>query len=173
MLFSTVLIWLLIAVAFVVALPALWLLARGLWPERLEKQRMAASGGLFKCFLIGLGPLIGGVLLITVLSKLPKAGALAVLVGGAMIAWGFIGAGGIAALIGERLWPQAEPWRQTKHGGLTIICCALMPVVGWAVLLPMIAIIGWGINVRAWFVKGPKVEVEALPPALPPELPAA
>lgn len=164
MLFSTVLIWLLVAVAFVVALPALWLLARGLWPEKVERQRVVAGRGLFRCFLIGLGPLIAGVILIAVLSKLPQMGALAVLVGGALIAWGFMGAGGIAALIGERLWPQIEPWRQTKHGGLTIMCCALLPIVGWAVLLPLIAIIGWGINVRTWFVKS---EIT------PPELPAA
>ncbi len=164
MLFSTVLIWLLVAVAFVVALPALWLLARGLWPEKVEKQRLVAGRGLLKSFFIGLGPLFAGVILIAVLSKLPKAGALAVLVGGVLIAWGFIGAGGIAALIGERLWPQIEPWRQTKHGGLTLICCALLPIVGWAVLLPLIAILGWGINVRTWFLK---TEVA------PPELPAA
>jgi hypothetical protein len=164
MLFSTVLIWLLVAVAFVVALPALWLLARGLWPEKVERQRVVAGRGLFRCFLIGLGPLIAGVILIAVLSKLPQMGALAVLGGGALIAWGFMGAGGIAALIGERLWPQIEPWRQTKHGGLTIMCCALLPIVGWAVLLPLIAIIGWGINVRTWFVKS---EIA------PPELPAA
>ena len=164
MLFSTVLIWLLVAVAFVVALPALWLLARGLWPEKVEKQRLVASRGLLKCFFIGLGPLIGVIILITVLSKVPQMGALAVLVGGVMIAWGFIGAGGIAALIGERLWPQIEPWRQTKQGGLTIMCCALLPVVGWAVLLPLIAIIGWGVNVRTWFVRAD---------VSPPELPAA
>jgi hypothetical protein len=164
MLFSTVLIWLLVAVAFVVALPALWLLARGLWPEKVEKQRVVAGRGLLKSFFIGLGPLVAGVILIAVLSKLPKAGALAVLVGGVLIAWGFIGAGGIAALIGERLWPQVEPWRQTKHGGLTLIFCALLPVVGWAVLLPLIAIIGWGINVRTWFVK---TELASLPPELP------
>jgi len=167
MLFSTVLIWLLIAVAIVVALPALWLLARGLWPEAVAKQQLVASRGLFKCFLFGLAPLIAGTVLIAVLSKSPKMGALAVLVGGVMIAWGFIGAGGIAALIGERLWPQVEPWRQTKHGGLTLICCALLPVVGWAALLPLIAIIGWGIQIRVLLVKNPR------PESLPPELPSA
>ncbi|MFM2178773.1 MAG: hypothetical protein RL015_2871 [Verrucomicrobiota bacterium] len=162
MLFSTVLTWLLVAVAFVVALPALWLLALGLWPEKVEKQRLVASRGLLKSFFIGLGPLIAGVILIAVLSKLPKAGAIAVLVGGVLIAWGFMGAGGIAALIGERLWPQIEPWRQTKHGGLTLICCALLPIVGWAVLLPLIAILGWGIHVRTWFL-----QTEGAPPELP------
>ena len=180
MLFSTVLTWLLIAVAFVVALPALWLLARGLWPEKVDKQRQVAARGLFKSFLIGLVPLIGGVFLITLISQIPKMGALSVLVGGALMAWGFIGAGGIAALVGERLWPQVEPWRQTKHGGLTLTCCALLPVVGWFALLPLLAILGWGINVRTWFVKaaGTQSVSEQAPAssamlATPPELPTA
>lgn len=172
MLFSSVLMWLLIAVGFVIALPALWLLARALWPETVDRQKEAASRGIFKCFLLGLVPLIGGVLIITVISKIPKFGALSVLVGGIIIAWGFMGAAGIATLIGERLWPHlslTEPWRQTKHGGLVLMCCALLPVVGWAFLLPLIAIIGWGVNVRAIFVRRP---VAAMPPPLsvPPPL---
>jgi hypothetical protein len=61
----------------------------------------------------------------------------------------------VAALVGERLWPSAEPWRQVKHGGLTLVCCALLPVVGWFVLLPLMAVIGGGIQVRAWFLKEP------------------
>lgn len=158
MLFSTVLTWLLIAVGFVVALPALWLLARALWPESVTRQKEAASRGLLKCFLLGLVPMLGGVALIIFISKLPKLGALSILVGGVLLAWGFMGAGGIAALIGERLWPNlsaSEPWRQTKHGGMVIMCCALLPVVGWVVLLPMLAIIGWGVNIRSWFMSAP------------------
>lgn len=161
MLFSTVLIWLLVAAAFVVALPALWLLARGLWPDTVAKHHEAASRGLLTCFFLGLVPLIGGTVLVAILSKIPMLGAIAVLVGGVLIAWGFIGAGGIAALIGERLWPQAEPWRQTKHGGLTLILCALLPVVGWAVLLPLIAVLGWGIVLRSWFLKREQKPVQA------------
>jgi hypothetical protein len=42
-----------------------------------------------------------------------------------------------------------------KHGGLTLVCCALLPVVGWFVLLPVMAVIGGGIQVRAWFLKDP------------------
>jgi hypothetical protein len=164
MLFSTVLMWLLIAVGFIVALPALWLLARGLWPAMAAKNRDAASRGLLKSFVLGLVPMAGGVILIIIISKVPKMGAASVLVGGVMLAWGLIGAGGIATLIGERLWPAVEPWRQTKHGGLTLICCSLLPVVGWFFLLPLIAIVGWGINVRSWFLKAP---VQVTPPALP------
>jgi hypothetical protein len=157
MLFSTVLVWLLVAVGFVVALPALWVLARGLWPEGVGRFRRVAEMGLIKSFLVGLGPLVVGIVLIAVIAKLPKMGALAALVGGGLLAWGLIGAGGVAALVGERLWPSSEPWRQVKHGGLTLVCCALLPVVGWFVLLPLMAVIGGGIQVRAWFLKEPEV----------------
>ncbi len=161
MLFSTVLMWLLIAAGFVIALPALWLLSRGLWPETALRHREAAKRGLLKCLLLGLVPLVGSVVLITILSKVPKMGALAVLAGGIIIAWGFIGAGGIASLIGERLWPEAPPWKQTKQGGLALVLCALLPVVGWVVLLPLIAVMGWGISLRACFVKAPQPEPAA------------
>lgn len=156
MLFSTVLVWLLVAVGFVVALPALWVLARGLWPERVGRLQRVAELGLVKSFWVGLGPLGVGVLLITVIAKLPKMGALAALVGGLFLVWGLMGAGGVAALVGERLWPNVEPWRQMKHGGLTLVCCGLLPVVGWFVLLPLMAVIGGGIQVRTWFLKEPE-----------------
>lgn len=172
MLFSTVLVWLLIAAAFVIALPALWLLARGLWPRTAAKNCTAAGRGLLVCFLLGLVPAVAGTVLVALISKLPKMGVLSVLVGGALIAWGFMGAGGIATLIGERLWPrlgEQEPWRQTLRGGAVLVCCALLPVVGWAFILPLLAILGWGINLRSWFLKMPAPE-PALAPAQPPPL---
>ena len=166
MLFSTVLTWLLVAAAFVVSLPALWLFTQGFWPEKTARLRSVASAGLLKSFLLGLMPLFGGTILIAILSKLPKMGALSVLVGGTLITWGFLGAAGIAAVVGSRLWPDSAPCRQMRLGGLTLVCCALLPVVGWAVLLPLIAIIGWGIQLRSWFVKAP-AESSAQPSHLP------
>jgi hypothetical protein len=155
MLFSTVLVWLLIAVGFVVALPALWMLTGGLWPEKARRLRRVAESGVLKSFFIGLGPLTGAVVLVALLARLPKMGALAALSAGVLAAWGFMGMGGVAALVGERLWPGAEPWRQVKHGGLTLVCCALLPVVGWFVLLPVMAVTGAGLQVRAWFLREP------------------
>lgn len=156
MLFSTVLMWLLVAAGFVIALPALWLLARALWPAMAERNRAVAAKGIFKSFLVGLAPSIGGIALMVTVAKIPKMGVLAVLIGGVFIAWGLLGAGGIASLIGERLWPElgaSEPWRQTLRGGIVLMCCALLPVVGWFVLLPLFAIVGWGVNVRGWFAE--------------------
>lgn len=164
MLFSTVFTWLLVAAAFVIALPALWILATGLWPVRTQRLRRLAERGLLRSFFCGLPVLMAGVAVISVLSKLPKMGALAALLGGVLLTWGLLGAGGTAALLGERLWPQAEPWRQVKHGGLTLVCVALLPVVGWFVLLPLLAVIGAGLQVRALFGGG---QVSATPLTTP------
>lgn len=154
MLFSTVFTWLLVAAAFVLALPALWILAAGLWPDRTQRLRRLAERGLLRSFFCGLPVLIAGIAVISVLSKLPKMGAVAALLGGVLLTWGLLGVGGTAALLGERLWPLAEPWRQVKHGGLTLVCVALLPVVGWFVLLPLLAVIGAGLQVRALFGGG-------------------
>jgi len=163
MLISTVLTWLLVAAAFVIALPALWLLASGLWPARAARLSRLAERGLLRSFFCGLPVLLAGVFLVSVLSKLPKAGALAALLGGVLLTWGLLGAGGAAALLGARLWPLAEPWRQLKHGGLTLVCCALLPVVGWFVLLPLFAVIGAGFQVRA--ILGGGAPVAETPPS--------
>lgn len=148
MLFSTVLVWLLVAIAFVVALPALWMFAQGYWPQRVQRQAGLISSGLLKPLLLGLLPLVVGALLMAFLSKLPRAGALAVLLGGLLITWGLMGSAGLALHVGRRLWPQLEAWRQVKHGGLTLVCSALLPVVGWAVLLPLLAVLGWGVQLQ-------------------------
>lgn len=152
MLFSTVLIWLLVAVAFLVALPALWLLSLALWPAAAERGRDAAAGGLCKLFLFGLAPTVVGVLLVVFVANALRNGGLSVLVAGLFLTVGFVGAGGIATLVGERLWPgfAAEPWRQTQRGGLVLVCCALLPVIGWIVLLPLIAVLGWGVHLRSF-----------------------
>jgi hypothetical protein len=172
MLFSTVLTWLLVAVGFVVALPALWLLSRALWPATAARGRDAAAGGLLKLFFLGLVPVIGGVLLVTILAKGLHNGLLSAVIGGLLLTWGFIGAGGIATLVGERLWPQlhVEPWRQTQRGGLVLVGCALLPLIGWVVLLPLLAILGWGINARAFLSR--KASADAAPAPVPPPLPS-
>jgi hypothetical protein len=89
-----------------------------------------------------------------------------ILISGSIIVWGMMGASGIASLVGERLWPTGEPWKQMRNGGLVIICCALIPVVGWFLLLPLIAIIGMGVNVRCLFTGKPQAVATEVPPPL-------
>ena len=162
MLFSTVSIYLAIALAFVIGLPALWMLQRGLWPESFEKKLAVSKTGVWKSLLIGLVPVIILSIIIAIMGKRlgPVPG---LLVSATALAWGFAGAAGMASLIGMRLWPSGEPWQQTRNGGLALVCSALLPMVGWFLLLPLIAVVGVGVNVRAWFWK-PKPLLVAPPP---------
>lgn len=165
MIVSTVLAWLLVAVALVIAVPALWMLAQGLWPKLASRSRRAAGKGVLLCSLVGIVPAILVVIGATIIAKLPQAGMFAVLFTGLALTWGFLGATGFAAMVGERLWPdlsQSAPWKQTRNGGMVIICCALLPVVGWFVLLPLIAIAGWGAHVLSWFSRAPAPAAEAV-----------
>lgn len=148
MLMADVLQWVAIAAGFVVALPALWMLARGLWPGWFERRREIE--GIGRSLLAGLAPLSIALLALALLGKRlgPLPGAL---VSGGVLLWGLLGAAGLAAQVGARLWPQADGWRQSRNGGLVLACTALLPVVGWFLILPLIVLFGMGVQVRAWF----------------------
>lgn len=168
MLMSDVMIWVAIASGFVVGMPALWMLSRGLWPEGFSRRLAVSQTGVGKSLLVGLLPVIIASLIIAIIGKRlgPVPG---ILVSGTLIVWGFMGSAGLASLIGERLWPKGEAWQQTRNGGLVLICCALVPVIGWFVILPLIGVIGMGVNVRSWFgskaTPAPVIEVQ--PPPMP------
>ncbi|MDB6137658.1 MAG: hypothetical protein JWO94_730 [Verrucomicrobiaceae bacterium] len=164
MLMSDVLMWVAIASGFVVGLPALWMLGRGLWPTAFEKCRLASRQSLVLSFVLGLIPsLVFAVMIAGMAKRLgPVPG---IIVSGVLILWGLMGAAGIAGLIGERLWPAGEPWRQTRNGGLVVICCALMPVVGWFLFVPLLAVVGMGVNVRCLITRRPPVATAMPAPA--------
>ena len=165
MLMSDVLMWAAIASGFVAGVPALWMLGRGLWPATFEKRRLVAHKSLGLSLLLGLVPALIIGFVIAALGK--RLGPIpGIFVTGAIIAWGMMGAAGIASLIGERLWPSGEPWKQMRNGGLVVICSALIPVVGWFLLLPLIAIIGMGVNVRCLSAGKPQAVAAEVPPPL-------
>ena len=156
-----------IAAAFVIALPALWMLSRGLWPEGFERRVEVSRHGVFKSFLIGILPVAIISLIITIFAK--RLGPIpGILISGTAFAWGLMGLVGYASVIGERLWINAEAWRQTRNGGLVLICCALLPVVGWFFLLPLFVVIGMGVSVRCMISRKPTTWVQ-VSPALPTE----
>lgn len=162
MLMADVSIWVAIAAGFVVGMPALWMLTRGLWPDSFAKRVAVSQTGVGKSFLIGLIPAAIAMLLLTAAGK--KGGPVVALIAAAIFVWGLVGVAGIASLIGERLWPTAEAWKQTRNGGLVVICCALIPLMGWFIFLPLMAIIGMGINTRCLFGGGRAPAVSAPPP---------
>jgi len=66
-----------------------------------------------------------------------------------------VGAGGLARLVGERLWPDdaQSPLRTTARGGMLLVGCCLLPVFGWFGLLPLLLMTGIGIQVRGLFTR--------------------
>lgn len=161
MLISTIFMWVAIAAGFIIALPSLWLCGQALWPSAAEKRAQVASTGNFKSMLIGIVPLL---ITIALLSKLGKAGLAGVIPLTILLLWGFASADGLATFIGRKVWPYlaaSNPWKQTMRGGFVLVGAALLPLVGWVLVLPLIAVMGWGISVRSWFVK-PAVEAPAV-----------
>ncbi len=143
--------------------------AAGLWPRTTRTWRRTARKGIVVTFFIGLAPVVLSIIIVLLMSKLPKFGAFAVLFAAAVVAWGLIGVAGFAARIGERMWPGmrgTEPWREMRNGGLVLACTALLPIIGWVFILPILSILGMGLQIRAWFHRD-EVAPLASPPALP------
>jgi hypothetical protein len=157
-----------LAASFVFGATALWMLNRGLWPSKFEKRVAIAAKGAGTNLLIGIVPTT--IITIIIVAAGKRLGIATIFVAAAMIAYGLAGVTGYAAIIGQRLWPESPAWQQTRNGGLVIMCSALFPIVGWFMLLPMLVVIGIGVNVRCWFTSAPRpapATVLAEPPPLP------
>jgi hypothetical protein len=153
MLVSTIFMWVAIAAGFIIALPSLWLCGQALWPVAAEKRAQVAASGNIKTLLAGAVPLI---IAITLLSRIGKAGLAGVIPLTVILLWGFASADGLATFVGRKIWPylhDSKPWKQTMRGGFVLVGAALLPLVGWILVLPLIAVMGWGTSVRSWFVK--------------------
>lgn len=161
-------IWFFVAIAFIVSLPALWIAASAFWPQAARNWRRGARKSLVGTFFLGLAPVVIAIIVVVILSKAPKFGAFAVLFAALVLGWGFVGAAGLATRIGERMWPGmrgTEPWREIRNGGLVLACTALLPIVGWVFVLPLLSILGMGLQLRSWFTREPAETIA--PPATP------
>lgn len=153
MLVSTIFMWVAIAAGFIIALPSLWLCGQALWPKAAEKRAQVAASGNLKSLLVGIVPLV---ITIAMMSRLGKNGLALFLPLSVLLLWGLASADGLATFVGRKVWPalgDTKPWKQTMRGGFVLVGSALLPLVGWILVLPLIAVMGWGISVRSWFVK--------------------
>ena len=164
-------IWFFVAVAFIASLPALWIAAMAFWPQAARNWRRGARKSLLGTFLLGLAPVLVAFIVVLAMSKQPKFGALAVVFAAMVLGWGFIGAAGLAARVGERMWPGmrgTEPWREIRNGGLVLVCSALLPIVGWVFVLPVLSILGMGLQVRGWLTREPLAPAPLAAPVVAP-----
>lgn len=141
-------------IAFVTVLGALF-------PTRTASTRAALEslpGRAFALGLVNLGFLTVAVLVSLVLGENLWQGFFLpglLLIGVALVLASF-GLTACVQQVGQRLWPQLPPVRQSLWAGLLLVLACLLPIVGWFLLLPWLLIIGSGAFLLSFFQRKPK-----------------
>lgn len=139
----------LVVLGFMLALPGLWLLCRGLWPNRVNYAALTCGKSLYKPFLAGLPVTLGALILASASKSMPGpvgsiwAGAIVCL----YLMQASVGVAGLATCIGERLASPTDSgraWRATLRGSIVLVLTYLLPILGWFVIIPASFIIGSG-----------------------------
>ncbi len=138
-----------VILGMMLALPGLWLLCRGLWPEAVASAADRCRKRLWTSFLVGLPITIMMVtvtaLLFNVLGPIGKIAGLGVVC--LYMLQAHTGVAGLATAIGRRLAApndEQRAWRSTLRGGVVLELAYLLPILGWFVILPASIIIGSG-----------------------------
>jgi hypothetical protein len=62
-----------------------------------------------------------------------------------------IGLTGLANLVGERIKPEENKWRQTLWGAVVLTLGSLTPFIGWFGLFLYLSFLGLGAFILSWF----------------------
>jgi len=138
-----------VILGMLLALPGLWLLCRGLWPDTVDDAAERCRNGLWSSFLVGALITVVMVLLTIMIFKVPAS--VGKIAGIALVCLYMVhanaGVAGLATAIGRRLTSPVDeerPWRSTLRGGVVLELTYLLPILGWFGLLPLSIIIGSG-----------------------------
>jgi hypothetical protein len=139
----------LVVVGFLLALPGLWLLCRGLWPEAVTATAEDCRRGLLFPFLVGLPITVAAFFTTVAASKAlgPASGFASVGVVCLFVIFASVGIAGLTTSIGAKLPSPADidrPWQATIRGSVVLELAFLLPILGWFVILPSALIIGSG-----------------------------
>lgn len=154
---TEVLSMIIISVAICISMVAFFAVMKVLFPGRVEKTRVVAEEMPGRAFTIGLVNTIffGAIALAfaaldsAVGSELPSTLAILVLIlPGAGIVLGLVG---VVQLVGERLSPQNTGFKRTVWGTLLLILACVLPIIGWFLLFPYIALLGLGAFIVGFF----------------------
>lgn len=136
-------------VGLLVSLVGLWLLARGLWPDRSDAAAARLERGLVGPFLAGVPLALAAAAAAAVVANLGgRLGGLgAVAIACLFFTYSSVGVSGLATLVGRRLRSaddEASPWRATLRGGVVLALAFLVPLLGWFAILPIATFVGAG-----------------------------
>ena len=137
-----------IVLGFLLAIPGLWMMCRGLWPGAVARSQAVCERGLLRPFLVGAPAAIGVALAAAMLGNMATPGKIAATVWVCFfLVLASCGAAGLATRIGAQLASPADaaqPWRATLRGCIVLELSYLLPILGWFGLLPISLTVGLG-----------------------------
>jgi hypothetical protein len=150
----------LVIILLTVGLVAYFLVVNTLFPQRIMKTKSLIHSMPARSFGIGfINFVFFAVIALVLLSVAENTGpfvrgiltipALVILVFLAIVL--SLGLGGMANLIGERLFPDFSPWKQTLWGTVCLSLASSLPFVGWFLLFPYAAFVGIGAVILGFF----------------------
>mgnify|MGYP000222537051 CR=1 FL=1 len=144
----------LVVIGFLIALPALWLLCRGLWPQAVTNTTDDCARGLLKPFLVGIPISLMAFFAATAASNAfgSVGGLITVSIICLFVFYASVGIAGLTTAIGQRLPSPADadrPWQATIRGSVVLELAFLLPILGWFIILPAALIIGSGSALRS------------------------
>lgn len=66
-----------------------------------------------------------------------------------------LGLSAMVNILGERVFPDLSTWQKSFWGTVILTLACAIPVVGWFLLLPFIALTGFGAVILGFFQRGP------------------
>ena len=147
-----------------VAMPGLAVTWGLLYPGGVARSRSRLAQTPGRCFLLGLGALAFGAILVRLGFALgPVPGWFGL---GLLLALASLGAAGLAALLGERLRAEGlavSPTGALLRGAVALELAVVVPLIGWFVILPLGTVAMLGAATFALLRREPRV---ATPPPL-------
>jgi hypothetical protein len=162
---SDILRFFFIIVLLTIGLAAYFLVAGALFPQRVERIKSVARSMPGRSFGVGLVNFVFFAVLALVLFSLAEnAGAFikgiltipAILITAFLAVMLSFGFAAMTNIIGERLLPDAVPWKQTLWGSACLSLACVLPFVGWFLLLPYTGFVGVGAFILGLFQREPK-----------------
>ena len=151
---------LLATILLTIGLAAFFLVASGLFPQRVAKTKSAIQSMPARSFGVGLVNFVFfAVIAMVLFSVAENMGAFVrgILTIPALIILAFLaivlslGLAGMSSLIGERTLPELSAWKQTLWGTVCLSLACALPFVGWFLLLPYVGFVGIGAVILGFF----------------------
>jgi hypothetical protein len=145
--FNTVLFWASIITTFVLSVTGWWVMTRALWPNFSARAESRWTHNPVLSFFIG------AAVIFLVVIGVQAIGGPGVFVVAAALGLSLSGSAGLAGRIGSGMASpthEGRAWFRTLKGGIALVLSALVPMLGWFLVLPVMLAGGLGAAILAF-----------------------